>query len=237
MAWWNVWSRPKLPEAQAMRLARWAALPPADLNIPLDTAKMSVIDLETTGLSPARDAILSIGAVTLQRGALSLGASFHCYIAPDRRSSRENVLVHGIAPSRQAQGLAPGVCLLDFLEFCGKEPLVAFHAPFDRAFLARAVRRWLGVRLRNPFLDIAWLLPALFPKMLSPRASLDEWSQKFRLHNPRRHAADFDAFITAELLLVALAEARRRRIPSVRALAALARHTAQLVPSGSPGSV
>jgi DNA polymerase III subunit epsilon len=234
---WMRWFQPNLPEDMARRVSRWAALPPADLNIPLDTAKMAVIDLETTGLSPASDAILSVGAVMLQSGALSLGASFHCYVTPERQSSRENVLVHGIAPSQQARGVPPRTCLLDFLEFCGTEPLVAFHAPFDQAFLARAVRRWLGVRFRNPFLDAAWMLPALFPKVLSARASLDEWAQHFRLHNPRRHAADSDAFTTAELALVALAEAHRRRIPSVRALSALVRHTAQLAPSGSSGSV
>ena len=133
--------------------------------------------------------------------------------------------------------MPPATCLIDFLEFCGREPLVAFHAPFDRAFLARAVRRRLGVRLRNSFLDVAWLLPALFPDALGPRAGLDDWAQHFHIHIPRRHAADADALATGELTLVALAEARRRCVPNVRALAALARRTAQLAPPGSSGPV
>jgi DNA polymerase III subunit epsilon len=235
--WWHRWSRPALPEDLSDRLSQWAAQPAPDLHIPLDRAKMAVIDLETTGLEPARDTVLSIGAVTLRGETLNLGESFHCYIAPERRGSRENILVHGIAPSQQAQGAPPDACLVDFLEFCGREPLVAFHAPFDRAFLVRAVRRWLGVRLRNPFLDVAWLLPALFPTALGPRAGLDDWARHFHLHIPRRHSADSDALAAGELTLIALAEARRRQIPNVRALATLARQTAQLAPAGRIGHV
>jgi DNA polymerase-3 subunit epsilon len=232
MGWWKRWLRPELAPDIAARLSRWAALPPADPNIPLDRLNCTVIDLETTGLAPARDAVLSIGAVTLRGKTLSLGESFHCYIAPELQSSRENVLVHGIAPSRQALGIAPESCLIDFLEISGKEPLLAFHAPFDRAFLTRAVRRSLGVRLKNAFLDVAWLLPALFPTALTPRASLDDWAKHFELHIPRRHTADSDALATAELTLIAMSEARRQRVPSFRALLARVRHTVHLAPPG-----
>lgn len=229
---WLARRRPQLTPELSQRVARWAALPLPDLNIPLDSAKFTVIDLETTGFDPARDAMLSIGAVRLSGRALSLGESFHCYVAPERESSRDNVLVHGIAPSQQARGALPSTCLMQLLEFSGKEPLMAFHAPFDRAFLTRAVRRWLGVRLQNPFIDVAWLLPALFPSALNPRSGLDDWAQHFQVHIPRRHSADADALATAELLLVALAEARRRGVPHVRALASQARRMAQLSPSG-----
>jgi DNA polymerase III subunit epsilon len=235
--WWQHWFRPSLPEDLARRVLRWAALPQADLNIPLDRASFAVIDTETTGLNPRRDAMLSIGAVMLRGSTLGLGESFHCYIASEQESSRENVLVHGIAPSQQIQGAPPASCLIEFLDFCGGEPLVAFHAPFDRAFLSRAVRRWLGARLGNPFLDLAWLLPALFPAAAGPRAGLDDWARHFHLHIPRRHSADADALAAGELTLVALAEARRRHVPNVRALLAMARHTAQLTLPGSRGPV
>lgn len=232
MGWWKRWTGPELPAHIAARVSQWAARSPADLNIPLDSLKCTVIDLETTGLDPARDAVLSIGAVTLCGTTLSLGESFHCYIAPERYSSRENVLVHGIAPSQQALGIAPESCLIDFLEFSGKEPLMAFHAPFDRAFLTKAVRRSLGIRFKNAFLDIAWLLPALFPAALSPRASLDDWAKHFKLHIPRRHTADSDALATAELALIAMTEARRQRVTHFRALRAFARHAAHISPLG-----
>jgi DNA polymerase III subunit epsilon len=235
--WWQRWFQPGLQEDVARRVLRWAALPKADPNIPLDRASFAVVDTETTGLNPRRDALLSIGAVMLRHATLSLGESFHCYIASERESSRENVLVHGIAPSQQSQGAPPASCLIDFLDFCGGEPLVAFHAPFDRAFLSRAMRRYLGARLGNAFLDLAWLLPALFPAALGPRAGLDDWARHFNLHIPRRHSADADALAAGELTLVALAQARRRHVPTVRALRTLARHTAQLALPGARGPV
>jgi DNA polymerase III subunit epsilon len=230
-SWFSRW-RPELTPEISQRLAHWAAQPAADLHIPLDSAKFTVIDLETTGFDPSRDALLSIGAVRINGRTLSLGESFHCLVASERTGSRDNVLVHGIAPSQQAMGEAPQTCLMQLLEFSGKEPLMAFHAPFDRAFLVKAVRRWLGVRLKNPFVDVAWLLPALFPSALAPRAGLDDWAQHFNLSIPRRHSADADALATAELTLVALAEARRRRVRDLRALVTHARHMAHLSPLG-----
>ena len=40
---------------------------------------------------------------------------------------------------------------------------MAFRAEFDQTMLQRAVREIFGTELRRPFIDLAWLLPALFP--------------------------------------------------------------------------
>ena len=238
MGWlsWFGAKQPELTDPISRRLARWADLPGPNLNIPLDTVRLTVIDIETTGLDPARHEVLSVGAVAIQGPALHLGESFHCQIALAGSGSYENVLIHGIAPSQWAQGTSPASCLTELLEFCGKEMLLAFHAPFDRAFLTRAAKRRLGVRFRNRFLDVAWLLKALFPSALGPRAGLDDWCAHFGVHNSRRHTADADAFATAELVLVALAEARRKQVPSLKALVRLVHHTERLAPAGVGGS-
>ncbi len=110
---------------------------------------------------------------------------------------------------------------MGFLEFARKDVLVAFHAPFDQAVLDRAARETLGLRLLNPFIDLADLAPALAPEARLGRAGLDDWLAYFGLRAAQRHRAAYDAVATGELLLILLARARVRGIVTVSALRAL----------------
>lgn len=126
---------------------------------------------------------------------------------------------------------------MGFLEFTGKNPLVAFHAGFDKAVLDRDLRKTLGVRLSNPWLDLAQLAPALVPEARLPRAGLDEWLGYFGLRAHARHRAVDDAFATAELFLVLLARARARELTTVSTLHAACEQQARLVPGGGTGGM
>ncbi|MDH5752684.1 MAG: 3'-5' exonuclease, partial [Deltaproteobacteria bacterium] len=132
-------------------------------------------------------------------------------------------LVHGITHEQQAAGDPEPEVLLDFLEFAGKSPLVAFHAPFDQTFLKRYMKTHLGLGFNNPFLDLAWLMPALVPVENSKLVGLDEWLKKFGISVNVRHSAEEDAMVTAELLLIALARARQQGRNNLNELIELAR--------------
>ena len=95
--------------------------------------------------------------------------------------------------------------LIDFLAYAGKSPLVAFRAEFDRAVLERATLDVLGISLRLPFVDLAFLLPALFRGTACD--GLDDWVAHFGGDVAVRHHALGDAYATAQLLLIALAAA------------------------------
>ena len=51
--------------------------------------------------------------------------------------------------------------MIEFLQYVSDSTLVAFRAEFDQTMLQRAVREIFGTD--RPFIDLAWLLPALFP--------------------------------------------------------------------------
>ena len=123
----------------------------------------------------------------------------------EKASADANILIHGIGGQTQLAGVEPGAAMLDFLAYVGKSPLVAFRAEFDRAMLERAMRDVLGVPLRQPFVDLAFLLPALFQGTTCD--SLDEWVAHFGGDIAVRHHALGDAYATAQLLLIALAAA------------------------------
>jgi DNA polymerase III subunit epsilon len=237
MSWLARLFRPhvELPQALAERLRVWRALPEADDRAPLAQARFVVVDVETSGLDARRDRLLAIGAVAVEAQRLLPGQGYEAFLRVAEPSSRENILVHGITPQTQVSGTGPEEALMGFLEVARRHVLVAFHAGFDQAVLDRATRTQLGVRLPNPWIDLAALAPALCPETRAARTGLDDWLAYFGLRAHVRHSAAYDAFVTAELLLVLLARAAAQGIKSVSALRAVCEQQASLRPRGGAG--
>lgn len=208
---------PALLEAQLDR--RIGLAEPASLDHrPLGEQRLVVLDLETSGLDMKRDQLLSIGAVVIEQGAIDLGQQFECTLQRPDHKVGPSVLIHGIAPSAIANGVEPAEALLDFMEFVGDSPLLAFHAQFDQRMLSRALKQSLGYNLRHRFFDIAELAPLLCPQAKLPRGGLDDWTRYFGLQVQQRHHASADALATAELALILFSKARRQRLDSLLAL-------------------
>jgi DNA polymerase-3 subunit epsilon len=178
-------------------------------------ARWVVVDCETSGLDVARDRLLSIGAVALQEGRIGIADAFSRLLRQEAPSAAANILVHGIGGDAQAAGEDPARVLQDFVAYAGEGPLVAFHAPFDRAMLERAARAH-GLRWKRKWLDVADLLRVLFSARAKQCRGLDDWLQAFGIAHEARHDALGDAFVTAQLMQVALQEARRHGFTSVR---------------------
>lgn len=180
---------------------------------PLAAARWVVIDCETSGLDAARDDLLSVGAVVVRDGSIELREFFQAKVRQRTPSSHENILIHGIGGDAQRGG-EPLAQVIDALaQFLGDGLPVAFHAPFDAAVLRRH-----GLRTRAKWLDLATLAPALFPAKGKADSPLEHWLAAFGIPPRARHDALGDAFATAQLLLAALAEARRQRVASVEGL-------------------
>jgi DNA polymerase-3 subunit epsilon len=182
----------------------------------LSDARFVVVDTETSGLDTERAELLSIGAVVIEGLRIDLAQQFECVLRADTELRTENVLIHGIGPGTLAEGSPPSQALAEFLAFVDDSPLVAFHAPFDRRILQRAVQKHLGQRLRHRFLDLAQLAPTLLPERAPEQgASLDAWLAQCQLQVEERHNAAADAMATAELLLIVLHRARAQGVETV----------------------
>lgn len=181
-----------------------------------------VVDVETSGFDPTQDGLISIGAVAMRADGRVLPAeSFEIVYRQSRTSSRENILVHGIGVQAQRDGQDPPSATRAFLDYVGVSPILAFHAPFDRGFLARAVKIFVNQPFDNPWLDLAELAPALDPK--AGLKSLDEWLRRYGISVTERHSAAADAFATALLAARLLHEGRRQGVSGFRELQKLAR--------------
>lgn len=215
--------RPALSDAQRARLQACIDTPRDDTATPLADARWVVVDVESSGLDVFSDRLIAIGAVRVQAQALPLAGSFYHVLRQAAPSSVENILVHGIGGTEQTAGLEPAEALLAFVEYAGGAPLVAYHADFDRAMINRATRAYLGVTLRNRWLDLAQIAPALFPEHAKNRRALDDWTTPLGIVNLNRHNAVADASATAQLLLVLLDRARAQGLQNVNDLLSLER--------------
>ena len=205
--------RAALPEPMRARLARLRRL---ELGLasgrrlratPLALARFVADDLETTGPHMDRDRVIAIGAVAVAQRALAHADAFNAVLRQRASSSVDNILVHQIGGQQQLGGVDPAAALLEFLEFRGSAYAVAFRAEFDAEVLARELALQLGIRVPRRFLDLAMLLPALFPG--TQNDTLEDWLEHFALVPIGRHDALADAYTSAQLLLIALDAAQR----------------------------
>jgi DNA polymerase III subunit epsilon len=158
-----------------------------------------VVDVETSGLDQSSDTLLSIGAVAVRGEAIDVADSFEVVVRQASASSRSNILLHGIGESAQLAGIDPADACRRFLDYAGGSPLLGFHSGFDRAFLARSTRLYLGLPLNADWIDLAALAPALNPQVKAK--ALDEWLAHFGIAMDERHDASADAFATAMLFV------------------------------------
>jgi DNA polymerase-3 subunit epsilon len=165
------------------------------------------VDVETTGLDMRRDRVLSIGAVSVERGVIDLSRCFEVVLRQPESSSRDNILVHRIGGQRQMAGQDPAEALVRFLEYVAHAPLVAFRAEFDQTMLDRALKETLGVGAQSPWIDLAKVLPALYPA--NDCRTMDDWLKMMHIRMLARHDALADALATAQMLQVALVAADR----------------------------
>lgn len=213
----------ELPEAESRRLESLRAIKPPSPRTSLDALRWVVVDVETGGLNPRMDPLLSIGAVEIHNGAIHLGASLESRLKQDTATSHDNILVHGLTDSLQLSGLPPREALLDFAEFAAGSPRVAFHAAFDRDALNTAFEKELSWQPACKWFDAAVIAPLLFPQHAAKCRHLDDWLETLHIANFSRHSAVADAAATAQLWLILLDAARHQKLATLKDLESLAR--------------
>lgn len=213
----------ELSGEQAARLAAWRSLPGPDMQTPIETSRYVIVDVESSGLNIAKDRLIAIGAVAVTNGRILLDDSLDIVLQQTSVSGKDNILIHGISGTLQREGVPPAEAMLTFLEYLGKDGLVAFHAGFDEAMIKRAVKTFLGFRFDHVWTDLAHIGPALYPGLALRNRSLDQWMAHFGIGNYARHSALADALATAELMLALGPRMREKSVKNMRDMRALER--------------
>jgi DNA polymerase-3 subunit epsilon len=194
--------------------AREHAAPP---ERPLAAGRHVVFDLETTGLKPtAGDAIVAIGAVAIEEGAVV--DRFVTLAHPGRSIPATASRWHGITDADVAGAPPVAEAVAAFQAFLGRGALlVAHNAAFDLTALHMAELNASAPAIVAPvlcsLLTSRWLDPVLDDH------SLDAACARHDIPQPRRHDALADAEATAALWQRLLDRAARRGIASPAELA------------------
>lgn len=108
-----------------------------------------IFDLETTGLNPDRHEIIEIGAVRVNRDSDNHD-TFSALVKCEKKIPQKISELTGITCEMlETQGDSLEEAIEQFLNFAGDLRLVAFNAPFDYAFLSKAISRF-GKKVENP---------------------------------------------------------------------------------------
>lgn len=178
------------------------------------TCRWVVLDTETTGLNIRHDRIISIAAVAmhiepdLTDAHIPLADTFEAIIHQDHpKAKKDNILIHHIGVDAQGRGHTERDVLTWFLSWVGDSPIFAYHAPFDKAMLARALKESGLPDMNNSWVDVQPL--ANWATRQTHPLGLDECATRFNLESIARHSAASDTFVTAELLMRLLPQIRK----------------------------
>lgn len=111
-------------------------------------------DLESTGLDPASDHVLSIALVPGEGRILRLRDRRVLIVRSDHHGISDAIQHHGIRPADAAQGVPIREALDRLLRFVGPRPLVGYCPGFDRAMLDRPLRTCFGFGLPQRLIDV-----------------------------------------------------------------------------------
>lgn len=182
------------------RAARVAGI---DLRVGWRDARYCVIDVETTGLDPRRDSIVSIGCAGIRDGRIVCGDSYYSLIRPASPVSIASMRIHCLRPADLEDAPAARDVGQEVARRLAGRIMVAHAAWIERAFLGRLLRQ-AGLRFAAPVIDTAALARALgyAPASLAGREpSLELLARRLALPVYRPHHALGDAFTTATVFL------------------------------------
>ena len=170
----------------------------ADEGQPLFATTFVVLDLETTGASPAADRITEIGAVKV-RGGTVLG-EFATLVDPGVSVPGDVVGLTGLTDALLGSAPPLGAVLPSLLDFVAGTVVVAHNAPFDIGFLHAACAATDRTWPAGVVVDTVRLARAVLDRDEVPDCRLGTLAAFFRSTVTPDHRALSDARATVQVL-------------------------------------
>ncbi|MFL6170513.1 MAG: exonuclease domain-containing protein [Ornithinibacter sp.] len=212
----------RTPEQQRERAARAAApgpladylsVPLPDLATALSDLRLLAVDIETTGLDPRRDRVLSIGWLPVDGGRIELGGAGQVVVrdAGGAAGVGQSATVHGLTDDRLAGGEPLEDAVARLLAALAGRALLAHFARIETQFLAAVCERAWGAGMPCVVVDTFELERRVVAGGWGAepeRGALRLWTARERRGLPvyRAHEALTDALACAELYLAQRAE-------------------------------
>lgn len=153
-------------------------------------------DIETTGLSAARDKITEIGAVKVENGVIT--DTFSTFANPEMPIPQKITQLTGITDDMVKDAPSQSEAVSAFLEFASDNVLVAHNAPFDTSFIAKACED-MGREYNYTSIDTVAISRAILTDIKN--CKLDTVAKFLRLGDFNHHRATDDAEMLARIFI------------------------------------
>lgn len=179
-------------------------------------ARFIAIDVETTGLDPRRDEVISFAGIPIESARIMASESVHGLVRPEAASTNASIEIHRLrAKDLAAAPSAPEALAPLAARMRGRIPVV--HASWvERTFLRKA-----GCPLPRRIVDTAvlWRLLSMERGERDPgTCSLSAIAAGLGLPAHRPHEAEGDALTAAQAFLAMATHLEARGIGTVHAL-------------------
>jgi DNA polymerase-3 subunit epsilon len=192
-----------MPTFASPAVMAYRRTPPPAPTTPWRKAQFCVIDLETTGLDPEVDEIISFATLQIVGGLLRLNDARYQLIRPRCMPNAETIPIHGLRSSDLIGAPTLSKALDGLLEALAGRVLVAHVASVERGFLDAALKD-RAMRLSNPVVDTAALAVELLRRRgrrVADPIGLSALARTLALPVHRPHHADGDALTAAQVFL------------------------------------
>ncbi|WP_116788165.1 3'-5' exonuclease [Flavobacterium psychrotrophum] len=158
-----------------------------------------VFDMEATGLDFKEDTILSIGAMGVNDGGISIGDFFQAYVAREQFSPRSVALQDVVKDTNET--VVEAEAMIQFLNFIKDATLVGHNINLDIEMLNQALKRLELGRLKNDVMDTNVLFKRWKGNTDDSQYTLDELCDALKIDKTDRHTAWGNAYTTAMVFL------------------------------------
>jgi len=205
---WQAMFKQWAKEAPEGPLKRYYEAGTIALDTPLKETPLLALDLETTGLDPLNDEIISLGCVPMDHKIIRCQGAGYWMAKPERTLNAESVTIHEITHTELAEAPPLHRILNEILNVLSGKVVVVHCVSIEREFLREAALNVYGFPLYFPVLDtmqiehLAQNKAPWWKRIIArqPSLRLDACRQRYHLPRYKAHHALTDALSSAELL-------------------------------------
>ena len=120
-----------------------------------DYNELVSIDLETTGLNPKKDEILSIGAVKIRENEILLNESLELFVKPTKNIDEKSIEIHHIRPCDLENAIGIEEAVKKLLDFIEGRILIGYYIKFDHNMISKYTKKIIGCKLPNETIELS----------------------------------------------------------------------------------
>lgn len=166
------------------------------------------LDIETTGLNPKEDRILSIGLVQISELGIKLDSCWHQVIKINKDIPEESVVIHNITDDEAASGISIDNAIEELLRRLKGKVVLVHNSNVEQGFINEVCQKLYSTDFIMRVIDTQVLAKRSFErKNLAYKPAelrLFNLRKRYKLPAYKAHNALLDAIATAELFLAML---------------------------------